>query len=182
MSIYKEMQLVQFENEELRIRLTDLKAQVAELEKKLGIPKYPSIVYSLQKLPVEQNKPQKYQVIDEQGYIQDLFTCESDEAAKSFFAEYKEKKRPSKKFVLASEIIEGNSACVIQMNIQYVSTVESEGLKLIEMVRHFVYLGKECIHFYKESVTEQEAIDTYLNHVQARIRLSGDAKEITTLM
>lgn len=178
MSIYKEMQLVQFENEELRIRLTDLKAQVAELEKKLGIPKYPSNVYRLQFIGSNSRAGFWYEIIDEYGYVQDRVDAKSQQEAIEFFELYKQEKKPNKKLVMASRLLDDVLISLQQIEFQYIPATE---LKLVSHARYYVYVGKESIYTYPESATEQEVLDTYANHAQDYIR-KNEPKSATIIM
>jgi hypothetical protein len=178
MSIYKEMQLVQIENEELRIRLKDLKNQVAEIEKKLEIPKYPSIVYHLQCIGNNARGGKTYQIIDECGYIQDSFEAESEKEAIEFFNLYKETKKKTKIMIIVSRLMDDVLVSLQQLEFQYIPTTE---LKLVTHNRYNVYVGKELVCIYDESATEQEALDTYANNAQEYIR-NNQPNSITILM
>lgn len=178
MSIYKEMQLVQIENEELRIRLKDLKAQVAELEKKMGIPKYPSNVYHLQSRGNNSRGGKTYEIIDECGYFQDKFEAKSEKEAIEFFNVYKETKKNTKRLIMVSRLIDDVLVSLQQIEFQYIPATE---LKLVTNNRYNVYVAKELVHTYLESTTEQEALDTYANHAQDYIR-KNQPNSITILM
>lgn len=178
MSIYKEMQLVQIENEELRIRLKDLKAQVAELENKLGIPKYPSTVYHLQCRGNNSRLGKSYEIIDEHGYFQDKFDAESEKEAIEFYNVYKEIKKNTKRMILVSRLMDDVLVSLQQIEYQYIPATE---LKLVTHNRYNVYVGKELVYTYHESATEQEALDTYANHAQDYIR-KNQPNSITILM
>lgn len=142
--LLNDYQLLELENQELRLRIAELKAK----------PKYPSAAFHLQ---VEKNTEgqSRYKILDECGYFQDSFYAESDEEAIKFFNHFKK----NYKSVTTEIIRNGFTDNYIHCLVRYTS-FRIVNLELIPFVYYVVKANKEKVCDYM-NVTEDEAIAKY---------------------
>lgn len=160
MSNYKDTQIIQLENEELRIRLKDLTAQLGIVKTQINEyenQKYPSKTYHLERTIV--GGKSQYTIVDERGYFEDNFFCDDVQNAIVFFNTYIKEKKPTKKAVLASGIMGGVYTSLVHLECQYISGINE--LKLVSTKGYMVYVGKDCIKSLPMETTEQDALVLY---------------------
>lgn len=180
MSNYKDCQIIQLENDELRIRIKELTAQLESAKtnlQQLAFPKLPSKVYHLEKGKV--GGKTQYTIVDEKGYFEDSFFCEDNKKAILFFDTYIKEKKPTKTSVVASGIRGGEYVSLIYLECQFISAFED--LKLIPSAAYMVYVGKDCIKQLPTETTEQEALALYNQELEryfAEREITASPKQI----
>lgn len=165
MSNNKHYQLIELENEELRIRLKDLQKQLDAAEAKLvqlqtpNEPQSKPYVFHLEALPPTQIG-NKYQIVDERGFLKDSFYCESDESAIAFFHKYQKEYTPTETKVIMSNISSGVYSSLNEIKFKYISEISSE-LELKENVSYVFCVGKETVHYFPKNTLVKDAIYMY---------------------
>lgn len=162
MSNYKDCQIIQLENEELRIRLKALTAQLESVKKEMeysttSAPHFPSKVYHLEKGKV--GGKTQYTIVDEKGYFEESFFCDDSQKAISFFNDYVKIKKPTEQFVLTSGVYGGVYTSLVLIKTQFISKIDEP--TLVSASSYMVYIGKDCVASFPSDTQENEAYVLY---------------------
>lgn len=156
MSNYKETQLTQIENDELRARLKFYENKVSQLNQEIdSLSNKNSHAFYLVK-----KEDKLYTIYDEKGYTQDSFISETDTEAKKFFETYKQEKRDSEISVIASSYDGDNFYSLSFIKFQIVSLFDVKPT-LIHKSRYMIYRDGNYILSLDLDATEEEAIAKY---------------------
>lgn len=165
MSNYKDHQIIQLENEELRIRLKDLQKQLDATEAKsnqlqsLLAQKEVKRVFHLES-DVNYQSGNGYRIVDEKGFTLDTFTCDNDMKAVSFLRKYEKEYKPTQSEPIIAGVRGNSYHSLIELKLRYISILTDE-LELKDSVSYVAYVDRDCIKHFPSGTTKEEALNEY---------------------